>query len=81
MNPADPGKQFAIDVVTTVRMEAARLAPPGGMLRGLAGKLKKRNDGETVEEEAVREKATAKPGESAASPEPKLSRATGRGLG
>ena len=60
MDPEDPGKQFAIDVATTVRTEAARLAPSGGMLRSTAGKLKSRNGSETVEEEALRGKATTK---------------------
>ena len=79
MDPEDPGKQLAIDVATAMRTEAARLAPTGGMLRSMAGKPETKNGSEPVEEEAIREKATAKPGESA-SPEPKLSRATGRGL-
>ena len=59
MDPEDPGKQLAIDVTTTVRTEVARLAPAGGMLRNMAGKLKRRNGCETVEEEALRGKATA----------------------
>jgi uncharacterized protein involved in exopolysaccharide biosynthesis len=79
MDPEDPGKQLAIDVATAVRAEALRLAPAGGMLRSMAGKPETKNGSETTEEEAVRKKATVKPGESA-SPEPRLSRATGRGL-
>jgi hypothetical protein len=79
MDPEDPGKQLAIDVASAVRAEAVRLAPAGGMLRSMAGKPETKNGSEAAEQEAVREKATAKPGESA-SPEPKLSRATGRGL-
>jgi uncharacterized protein involved in exopolysaccharide biosynthesis len=67
MDPEDPGKQFAIDVATTVRTEAALLAPSGGMLRSMAGKLKRRNGSETVEEEALRGKAA--------------SQAAGKGLG
>jgi uncharacterized protein involved in exopolysaccharide biosynthesis len=80
MDPEDPGKQLAIDVATAVRTEAARLAPAGGMLRSMAGKPETKNGSETVEEEAVREKATSKRGESA-SAERELSRATGKGLG
>jgi uncharacterized protein involved in exopolysaccharide biosynthesis len=80
MDPDDPGKQLAIEVATTVRTEAARLAQPGGMLRSMAGKLKRRNGNETVEEEALREKVTAEP-EKPASAKAELSRATGKGLG
>jgi len=80
MDPDDPGKQLAIDVATAVRTEAARLAPAGGMLRSMAGKPETKNGSETVEEEAVRENATVKRGESA-SAERELSRATGKGLG
>jgi uncharacterized protein involved in exopolysaccharide biosynthesis len=80
MDPDDPGKQLAIEVATTVRTEAARLAPSGGMLRSVAGKLKRRNGNETVEEEALREKVTAEP-EKPASAKAELSRATGKGLG
>jgi capsule polysaccharide export protein KpsE/RkpR len=80
MDPEDPGKQFAIDVATTVRTEAARLAPVGGMLRSMGGKPETKNGSETDEEEAIREKANVKRVEPASS-EPGLSRATGKGLG
>ena len=80
MDPEDPGKQLAIDVATAMRRVAARLAPAGGMLRSTAGKPETKNGSETVEEEPGREKATGKRGEFA-SAEPKLSRATGKGLG
>jgi len=80
MDPEDPGKQLAIDVATAVRTEAARLAPAGGMLRSMARRPETKNSSETVEEEAVRENATVKRGESA-SAERELSRATGKGLG
>jgi len=80
MDPEDPGKQLAIDVATAVRTEAARLAPAGGMLRGMAGKPEMKNGNKTVEEETVRENATVKREESA-SAERELSRATSKGLG
>jgi hypothetical protein len=50
------------------------------MLRSMAGKPETKNGSKTVEEEAVRENATVKRGESA-SAERELSRATGKGLG
>jgi uncharacterized protein involved in exopolysaccharide biosynthesis len=42
IDPQDPGKQFAQEVIGTIRLEAAQLAPAGGVLNRVVAKFRKR---------------------------------------
>jgi capsule polysaccharide export protein KpsE/RkpR len=70
IDPQDPGKQFAMEVAETLRLEAGRLAPAGAMVRACLAWAKKRRREET--------QATAMPKEELHA---ELQRAARNGLG
>jgi len=48
IDPQDPGKQFAMEVADTLRLEAARLAPAAAIVRNCLAWVKKRRRGEAA---------------------------------
>jgi uncharacterized protein involved in exopolysaccharide biosynthesis len=80
MDPEDPGKQFAVEVATTVRAEAQRLAPVGAFFSGFFGKFRRRAAQEVSAEETPPDSTITHSAE-AGPPAQELSRAAGKGLG
>jgi hypothetical protein len=44
IDPQDPGKQFAEEVVSTLRLKAERLVPAGAVLSRVLARIKKRSE-------------------------------------
>jgi len=60
IDPQDPGKQFAEEVVSTLRLEAGQLVPAGGVLSRALARIKKPSEAPSVgAEEPVQESRAA----------------------
>lgn len=81
MDPEDPGKQFAVEVATTVRAEAQRLAPVGAFFSSFFGKFRRRAEGEDLAHQTLPSDRPDSPVERTEASPHELSRAAGKGLG